>query len=56
MFNSNTDILYSRNAEERLIQLGSKKFVQVQTGQVAVTYDDGVLKILTNGAHEINSR
>mmetsp|Transcript_2689 Transcript_2689/g.4932 ORF Transcript_2689/g.4932 Transcript_2689/m.4932 type:complete len:819 (-) Transcript_2689:411-2867(-) len=44
-----------RDAEENLIQLGSKKIVQVQTGQVAVTYDDGLLKILHNGTHEINS-
>jgi len=44
-----------RDAEENLIQLGSKKVVQVQTGQVAVTYDDGLLKILHNGTHEINS-
>lgn len=44
-----------RDAEERLIQLGSKKIIQVQTGQVGVTYDDGLLKILHNGTHEINS-
>mmetsp|Transcript_20107 Transcript_20107/g.37869 ORF Transcript_20107/g.37869 Transcript_20107/m.37869 type:complete len:560 (+) Transcript_20107:542-2221(+) len=44
-----------RDAEENLIQLGSKKIVQVQTGQVAVTYDDGLLKVLLNGTHEINS-
>jgi len=44
-----------RDAEENLIQLGSKKIVQVQTGQVAVTYDDGLLKVLHNGTHEINS-
>ena len=44
-----------RDAEERLIQLGSKKIVQVQTGQVGVTYDDGVLKVLRNGTHEIDS-
>jgi regulator of protease activity HflC (stomatin/prohibitin superfamily) len=44
-----------RDAEERLIQLGSKKIVQVQTGQVGVTYDNGTLKILYDGTHEINS-
>mmetsp|Transcript_732 Transcript_732/g.1483 ORF Transcript_732/g.1483 Transcript_732/m.1483 type:complete len:667 (+) Transcript_732:555-2555(+) len=44
-----------RDAEERLIQLGSKKVVQVQTGQVGVTYEDGLLKILLNGTHEINN-
>mmetsp|Transcript_14826 Transcript_14826/g.21046 ORF Transcript_14826/g.21046 Transcript_14826/m.21046 type:complete len:653 (+) Transcript_14826:67-2025(+) len=44
-----------RDAEERLIQLGSRKIVQVQTGQVGVTYDDGVLKVLRNGSHEIHS-
>lgn len=29
--------------------------MQVQTGQVGVTYDDGVLKVLRNGSHEIHS-
>ena len=33
-----------RDAEERLIQLGAKKIIHVQTGEVGVTYDDGVLK------------
>ena len=47
--------LCRRDAEERLIQLGSKKIVQVQTGQVGVTYDNGTLKILHDGTHEINS-
>ena len=45
-----------RDAEERLIQLGAKKIVHVQTGQVGVTYDDGVLKILNNGTHEVSRR
>ena len=44
-----------RDAEERLIQLGAKKIVQVQTGRVGVTYDNGVLKVLRNGTHEIDS-
>ena len=44
-----------RDAEERLIQLGAKKIIRVQTGEVGVTYDDGVLKVLNNGTHEINS-
>ncbi|KAL9178996.1 hypothetical protein ACHAXT_011969 [Thalassiosira profunda] len=44
-----------RDAEERLIQLGSKKIIQVQTGEVGVTYDDGLLKVLRNGTHEIDS-
>lgn len=44
-----------REASENLITLGAKKIVLVQTGQVAVTYDSGLLKILTNGRHVINS-
>jgi len=42
-----------KDAEERLIQLGAKKIVLVQTGQVGVTYDEGMLKILENGLHLI---
>ena len=42
----NTNFLFEgfRNAEERLIQLGSKKIVLVQTGEVGVTYDEGFKK------------
>jgi len=42
-----------KDAEERLIQLGAKKIVLVHTGQVGVTYDEGLLKILENGRHLI---
>merc|ERR1712157_482045 len=44
-----------KNAEEQLIQLGSKKIILVQTGQVGVTYDEGQLKILKSGRHMIDS-
>jgi hypothetical protein len=44
-----------KDAEERLIQLGAKKIVLVQTGEVGVTYDQGLLKILPHGIHKINS-
>lgn len=44
-----------KNAEEQLIQLGSKKIIMVQTGQVGVTYDEGQLKILKSGRHMIDS-
>ena len=44
-----------KNAEEQLIQLGAKKIILVHTGQVAVTYDQGRLKILTDGRHTIDS-
>uniref|UniRef100_A0A7S4IHY0 Band 7 domain-containing protein n=1 Tax=Odontella aurita TaxID=265563 RepID=A0A7S4IHY0_9STRA len=44
-----------KNADERLIQLGAKKIVLVHTGSVGVTYDGGILKILPNGRHIINS-
>lgn len=44
-----------REASEKLIALGAKKIVLVQTGEVGVTYDQGLLKILTNGRHLINS-
>lgn len=44
-----------KNSEEQLIQLGSKKVVLVHTGQVAVTYDQGQLKVLGNGRHTIDS-
>ncbi|KAL7556998.1 hypothetical protein ACA910_002291 [Epithemia clementina (nom. ined.)] len=44
-----------KDAEEQFIQLGSKKIVLCHTGQVAVTYDQGELKILPNGRHTIDS-
>jgi regulator of protease activity HflC (stomatin/prohibitin superfamily) len=44
-----------KNAEERLISLGSRKIVIVHTGQVGVTYDQGLLKILPHGRHSINN-
>ena len=44
-----------KNVEEQLIQLGSKKIILCHTGQVAVTYDRGELKILPNGRHIIDS-
>lgn len=43
-----------RNAEDPLIQLGPKKVIQCNTGQVAVTYDQGELKILKDGRHVID--
>jgi len=44
-----------KDAEERLIQLGAKKIILVHTGQVGVTYDAGILKILKNGRHVISN-
>lgn len=44
-----------KNAEDQLIQLGAKKIILCHTGQVAVTYDQGELKILSNGRHTIDS-
>jgi regulator of protease activity HflC (stomatin/prohibitin superfamily) len=44
-----------KDASDRLIHLGAKKIVLVQTGEVGVTYNNGTLKILTNGRHLINS-
>jgi hypothetical protein len=43
-----------KDAEEPCIQLGSKKTIIVQTGQVGVTYLEGQLKILPNGRHVID--
>lgn len=43
-----------KDAEEPYIQLGSKKTILVQTGQVGVTYLEGQLKILRNGRHVID--
>jgi regulator of protease activity HflC (stomatin/prohibitin superfamily) len=44
-----------KDAEEPYIQLGSKKTILVQTGEVGVTYLEGQLKILPNGRHVIDS-
>jgi regulator of protease activity HflC (stomatin/prohibitin superfamily) len=44
-----------KDAEESLIQLGSRKIVLVHTGTVGVTYNNGTLQILTNGRHVIDS-
>ncbi|CAB9527920.1 expressed unknown protein [Seminavis robusta] len=43
------------DASERKIELGSKKVLQVYTGEVGITYDKGHLKVLTNGRHVIDS-
>mmetsp|Transcript_22584 Transcript_22584/g.53390 ORF Transcript_22584/g.53390 Transcript_22584/m.53390 type:complete len:883 (+) Transcript_22584:475-3123(+) len=43
------------DASERFIELGSKKVIQVYTGEVGITYDEGQLKILKNGRHVIDS-
>lgn len=43
------------DASERFIELGSKKVVQVYTGEVGITYKKGNLAILTNGRHVIES-
>jgi hypothetical protein len=44
-----------RDASEQLIELGAKKIVLVQTGEVGVSYDEGLLKILKEGRHLIKS-
>lgn len=52
----NTNFIFEgfRDAEERLIQLGAKKIILVQTGEVGVTYDEGILSILNDGRHFIS--
>jgi len=55
-FNSNNFHFVSfADAEERKIELGSKKIIQVYTGEVGITYDDGELRVLDNGRHIIDS-
>jgi regulator of protease activity HflC (stomatin/prohibitin superfamily) len=55
-FNSNNfHFVGFADASERIIELGSKKVIQVYTGEVGITYDEGNLKILTNGRHVIHS-
>jgi hypothetical protein len=43
-----------KDANERQIELGARKIVQVYTGEVGITYDAGELKILPNGRHVID--
>jgi regulator of protease activity HflC (stomatin/prohibitin superfamily) len=52
---ANFKFIEFRSAEDLLIQLGAKKIILVHTGRVAVTYDQGKLKVLTNGRHIIES-
>jgi len=52
---SNFHFVSFADAEQRIIELGSKKIIQVYTGEVGITYDDGELKVLNNGRHVINS-
>lgn len=40
-----------RDSSEPVIQLGSKTILMVQTGQVAVTYEQGKLNLLQHGQH-----
>jgi len=55
-FNSNDfHFVAFADASERKIELGSKKVIQVYTGEVGITYDKGHLKVLTNGRHLIDS-
>ena len=54
-FNSNNvHFVEFADASERVIELGSKKVIQVYTGEVAITYDRGNLKVLKNGRHVID--
>eukprot|EP00536_Pseudo-nitzschia_multiseries_P011315 jgi/Psemu1/205466/e_gw1.377.1.1 len=55
-FNSNNvHFVEFAHASERFIELGSKKVIQVYTGEVGITYDKGNLKVLKNGRHVIDS-
>jgi len=55
-FNSNNfHFVLFVDSEERRIELGTKKILQVYTGEVGITYDDGELKVLNNGRHVIES-
>mmetsp|Transcript_137 Transcript_137/g.357 ORF Transcript_137/g.357 Transcript_137/m.357 type:complete len:821 (+) Transcript_137:115-2577(+) len=55
-FNSNNvHFVEFVDAAERFIELGSKKVIQVYTGEVGITYDKGHLKVLKNGRHVIDS-
>lgn len=55
-FNSNNvHFVEFADASERFIELGSKKVIQVYTGEVGITYDKGYLKVLKNGRHVIDS-
>lgn len=55
-FNSNSFHFVSyADADKRKIELGSKKIIQVYTGEVGITYNNGELKVLNNGRHVIES-
>lgn len=55
-FNSNNvHFVEFVDASSRFIELGSKKVIQVYTGEVGITYDKGHLKVLKNGRHVIDS-
>ena len=55
-FNSNNvHFVEFVDASERFIELGSKKVIQVYTGEVGITYNEGNLMVLTNGRHVIDS-
>ena len=55
-FNSNNfHFVGFADASERKIELGSKKVIQVYTGEVGITYDRGMLRVLANGRHVIDS-
>jgi len=55
-FNSNNvHFVEFADASSRFIELGSKKVIQVYTGEVGITYDKGHLKVLKNGRHVIDS-
>ena len=43
------------DASERNIELGSKKVIQVYTGEVGITYKNGSLVVLKHGRHVIDS-
>jgi len=55
-FNSN-DVFFKEfvDSSARYIELGSKKVIQVYTGEVGISYDHGHLNILSSGHHCINS-
>lgn len=52
---NNVHFVEFADASERFIELGSKKVVQVYTGEVGITYDRGELMILKSGRHVIDS-
>ena len=55
-FNSNNfHFVGFADASERKIELGSKKVIQVYSGEVGISYAEGILVILPNGRHVIDS-